>query len=149
MTPAPEANSDTTEKVAITANEIKISPDDVDSDGFISIWNIASCTCDGDIVATRELASKLLLFLCKKQSTLVVTSSSNANYLDAWFEREKKLLQDWKPESEFVDVVAQHAEVPADACLRFLKFEKFRSTSKYTATRAQRKLWFEEMWSVG
>ena len=148
-TPQPDLSSDVAVKNVEGPKEITISPADVDSDGFVSIWNIACSTCDSDIEATRELAAKLLIFLCKKQSTLVVTSSNNASYLDNWFERDKKLLQDWKPESEFVDVVSQHADVPADACLKFLENQGFKSTSNYTATRAQRLVWFQEMWSVG
>ncbi len=148
-TPKPDSTSDAAANEVAGPKKITISAADVDSDGFVSIWNIACATCDNDTKATRELAAKLLLFLCKKQSTLVVTSSSNAEYLDNWFEREKKLLQDWKPESEFVDVVSQHADVPADACLRFLENEGFNSTTNYTVTRAQRLVWFQEMWNIG
>jgi hypothetical protein len=141
-TPSPDAPPTGPTKVVILAS-------DVDSDGFVSIWSIASATCGGETIPTRGLAARLLIFLCKKKSTMVVTSSANASYLDSWLERDKKLLQDWKPESEFVDVVAQHAEVPADACLKFLDNEGFNFTSNYTATRAQRLEWFTEMWSVG
>ncbi len=129
--------------------KISIPSEEVDSDGFISIWNIASASRSGDAAETRALASKLLLFLCKKQCDFVVTSTANAEYLDNWFERENRVLYDWKPESEFVDVVAQHAEVPASAFLSFLKNEKFDPATNHNATRAVRVKWFQEQWSVG
>lgn len=128
---------------------ITIAPDDLDSDGFVSIWNVASASRNGDPQAVRELASRLLLFLCKKQCDFVVTSSANAEYLDNWFEREKAVLYNWKPDSEFVDVVAQHAEVPGNALLAFLKNEKFDPAVNHNATRAVRVKWFQETWSVG
>ncbi len=130
------------EKVTIVAPE-------ADEDGFVTIWNVASASCDDDLSATRELAAKLLLFLCKKKCDFVVTSSTNAEYLDSWFERDSKLLYDWKPGSEMVDVVSQHAEVPAAGLILFLKNNKFDPTTNYTATRAVRVDWFREMWCVG
>ncbi len=95
--------------------EIKATETDADEDGFISIWNIASASCDGDLEKTRALAAQLLGFLCKKDCDFVVVSTTDAEYLDAWFERDNKLLYDWKPESETVDVLSQHAEVPREA----------------------------------
>ena len=130
------------EKITITAPEI-------DSAGFVTIWNVAAASCGDELTATRDLASKLLLFLCKKKCDFVVTSSTNAEYLDSWFERDSKLLYDWKPGSEFVDVVSQHAEVPAAGLLLFLKNNKFDPAANYTATRAVRLDWFREMWCVG
>ncbi|XZE54105.1 hypothetical protein SH139x_000053 [Planctomycetaceae bacterium SH139] len=129
--------------------EITFLPSDVDEDGFISIWNVAATSCGNDTVAARQLAASLLCFLCKKKCDFVVTSSSNAEYLTDWFERDNKLLYDWKPESEFVDIVAQHAEVPADTLLLFLKNKKFDPAAKYTATRASRVEWFEQQWCTG
>ncbi len=130
------------EKVTIVAPE-------ADEDGFVTIWNVASKSCDENLTATRELAAKLLLFLCKKKCDFVVTSSTNAEYLDSWFERDSKLLYDWKPDSEMVDVVSQHAEVPASGLMLFLKNNKFDPSANYTATRAVRLDWFREMWCVG
>ncbi|MEM0926174.1 MAG: hypothetical protein AAGJ83_09090, partial [Planctomycetota bacterium] len=57
--------------------EFKISPEDQDEHTFVSIWNIASATCDGDLAETRALASKLLNFLCKRDCDFVVCSSAN------------------------------------------------------------------------
>ncbi|TWT84481.1 hypothetical protein CA13_59600 [Planctomycetes bacterium CA13] len=134
----------------LTLADIKASPEDMDEDGFVSLWNIASHTCDQDIVQARELASKLLCFLCKKNCDFVVTSSTNAQYLDEWFERDTKILYDWKPGSELVDVVAQHAEVPYEPFRSFLTNQKFvPTTAKYTATRNARVEWFQQMWCVG
>ncbi len=129
--------------------KIRVSSEDVDKDGYVSIWNIASFTADKDLEATREIAAKLLCFLCKKKCDFVVTSTSNAEYLDNWFERDKKLLHDWKPASEHVDVVSQHAEVPAEAFLVFLQNQRFNPVTKYNPTRAERLEWFQEMWCVG
>ncbi|GAA5509885.1 hypothetical protein [Novipirellula caenicola] len=136
--------------LGLTLSDIKAAPEDIDDDGFVSIWNIAANACNKNTVQARELAAKLLCFLCKKQCDFVVTSGSNAEYLDQWFERDNKLLYDWKPESETVDVVAQHAEVPHDAFVSFLQNNKFDPVNgKYTATRAVRVQWFQEMWCVG
>lgn len=139
-----EASVEIAEPVVIT-----MSLGEVDEDGFASVWSIASASCDGDIEQTRALAAKLLLFLCKKKCDFIVTSSSNAEYLANWFEREKKLMYDWKPESEFVDVVSQHAEVPGQTLMLFLKNKGFDPNGKYNATRAERVAWFEEAWCVG
>jgi hypothetical protein len=129
--------------------EFKISPENQDEDGFVSIWNIASATCGGDQSETRALAAKLLNFLCKKECDFVVCSSTDAQYLDEKFESENKLLYDWKPDSEYVDILSQHAEVPANAFLSFLKTRKFNPSTKYNPRRADRIQWFTEMWNVG
>jgi hypothetical protein len=143
-TPEDQADVQTETPVPIT-----MQTGDVDEDGFTTIWNVAAASTGGDIETTRALASRLLLFLCKKNCDFVVTSSNNAEYLTNWFERDTKLLYDWKPESEFVDVVAQHAEVPAETLMLFLKNKGFSPDGKYTATRAVRVKWFEEAWCVG
>lgn len=127
----------------------KVAPDALDEDGFVSLWSIASATCDGDVEQTRELAAKLLGFLCKRQCDFVVVSTTDAEYLDQWFERDNKLLYDWKPESETVDILAQHAEVPYEAFLLFLETRKFKPSGNYSPRRADRVQWFTEMWNVG
>ena len=128
---------------------LSISLGEVDEDGFASIWSIAAASTGGEQDATRALAARLLLFLCKKKCEFVVTSSNNAEYLQNWFERDPKLLYDWKPESEFVDVVSQHAEVPGETLLLFLGNKGFNPEGKYNATRAERVSWFQEAWCVG
>ena len=129
--------------------EFKISPDDQDKDSFVSIWNIASATCNGDLAETRALASKLINFLCKRDCDFVVCSSTNIEYLDEKFESDNKILYDWKPESEHVDIITQHAEVPGRAFMSFLKTHKFNPETKYNPRRADRVEWFNERWSVG
>ena len=129
--------------------QFKIRDKDQDENGFVSVWNIASATCGGKKADTRALAAKLLNFLCKKECDFVVCSSTDAEYLDGKFEEEKKLLYDWKPESEYVDILSQHAEVPANAFMAFLKTRKFNAVTKYNPRRADREEWFQNMWSVG
>ena len=129
--------------------EFKISADDQDEHGFVSIWNIASATCDGQLEPTRALASKLLNFLCKRDCDFVICSSADADYLDKKFETDKKILYDWKPESEHVDIISQHAEVPGKAFMSFLKTHKFNPNTKYNPRRADRVEWFTNRWSVG
>ena len=133
----------------LTEIEIKATPSDLDENGFVSIWNIASASCDGDLELTRALAAQLLCFLCKKDCDFVVVSTTDAEYLDAWFERDNKLLYDWKPESEMVDALAQHAEVPCQAFLTYLSNNKFNPKTKYSPRRVDRVEWFTNRWSVG
>ena len=129
--------------------EFRISPDDQDANGFVSIWNIASATREGDLEETRALASKLLNFLCKKECDFIVCSSTDIEYLEDKFETDNKILYDWKPESEHVDMIAQHAEVPATAFMAFMKTRKFSAVTKYNPRRSDRVEWFNEKWCVG
>ena len=129
--------------------EIKATETDADEDGFISIWNIASASCEGNLDKTRALAAQFLGFLCKKDCDFVIVSTTDAEYLDAWFERDNKLLYDWKPESETVDVLAQHAEVPREPFLSYLTNQKFNPKTKYSPKRADRVEWFTNKWSIG
>jgi hypothetical protein len=129
--------------------EITARPDDMDDDGFVSLWNIASATCGGDLDKTRALASQFLGFLCKKKCDFVLASTTDAEYLDAWFERDNKLLYNWNADSEMVDVVSQHAEVPFPSFLLFLENNRFNPTAKHSPKRADRVQWFTDMWCVG
>ena len=99
--------------------------------------------------ATRALAAKLLGFLCQKGCDFVVVSTTDAEYLDAWFERDSKLLYDWQPDSEKVDVLSQHAEVPFEALVVFLKNHKFNPEANYSPKRADRLEWFSNQWNLG
>jgi hypothetical protein len=128
---------------------IKIDPETVDEDGFVSIWNVAATTMGGKTELARVLASKMLGFLCKHQCDFVFASSTDANYLDQWFERDTSLLYDWSPTSEKVDVVTQHAQVPSKALVRFLKEKKFDATKNYSPRRADRVQWFSDQWCIG
>jgi len=129
--------------------EFTVSPTDVDEDQFVSIWNIASSTMGGNAVQTRTLASRLLGFLCKHRCGLLTVSSTDAKYLDDWFERDNSLLYDWKPESEKVDVLSQHAYVPFDAFCNFVRANKFKSDQNHSPRRADRVDWFTNDWNVG
>lgn len=129
--------------------EIQASPEDLDEDGFVSIWNVASASCGGDLVKTRAFAAQLLGFLCKKNCDFVVVSTTDAEYLDSWFERDNKLLYDWNFDSETVDVVAQHAEVPFTPLVLFLSNNKFNPRTKHSPRRADRVEWFTNRWNIG
>ncbi len=102
-----------------------------------------------NLESTRALAAKLLNFLCQRNCDFVVVSTTDAEYLDAWFERDNKLLYDWKPESEKVDVLSQHAEVPFEALAGFMANQKFNPSTNYKPNRAQRVEWFTNKWSLG
>lgn len=128
---------------------IQFDPDTVDSDGFVSLWNVASVTMKSDLHRTRALASRFLGFLCKHQCTFVVASSSDAKYLDERFERDNKLLYNWAIDSENVDVLSQHAYVPAQSFLDFLKKKKFDPASNYSPRRVDRVKWFTDDWCIG
>ncbi len=129
--------------------EIKAAPSDIDEDGFVSIWNVASESCGGDRANTRALAAQLLGFLCKKSCDFVVVSTTDAEYLDAWFERDNKLLYDWNHDSEMVDVVAQHAQIPFSTFVSYLELQRFNPKAKHSPRRADRVEWFTEQWCVG
>lgn len=131
------------------AISIQFDPDSVDGDGFVSLWNVASATMNADLHRTRALASRFLGFLCKHQCSFVVASSSDAKYLDERFERDNKLLYNWSIDSENVDVLSQHAYVPAASFLSFLKKKKFDPSANYSPRRADRVKWFADDWCIG
>lgn len=149
--PAAESNPQEVSEPAdpIAEAVIAIDPETVDDDGFVSIWNVAASTMQGNTEQARVIAAKLLGFLCKYECDFVFTSSTDAEYLDGWFERDTSLLYDWSPQSEKVDVVAQHAQVPAKALLRFLKHKKFDPSKNYNPRRADRVRWFSDQWCIG
>ncbi len=128
---------------------LQYNKEDVDEHGFTSVWNVASATCEGDQARTREMAGRMLGFLCKKEYEHVLVSSTDAQYLDEWFEREKAILYNWKPDAETTDAITQHAQVPAASMISFLKREKFKPTANYSPRRADRVAWFQEKWGVG
>lgn len=148
------SNSDIAEdakpSIDIDANvEIVIDPESIDEDGYVSLWSAASATMGADLPRTRALASRFLGFLCKHQCDFVVASSSDAKYLDERFERDTSLLYSWTVDSENVDVVSQHAYVPAEGFKQFLKKRKFSAASNYSPKRADRVKWFTDEWCVG
>jgi len=129
--------------------EFSVESTDVDEDQFVSIWNVAASTMGGDATQARALASKILGFLCKHRCSLVTSSPSDVKYLDEWFERDNSLLYDWKPESDKVDVVSQHAYVPFDLFRNFLLQHKFLGDKNYSPRRVDRVEWFTNDWNVG
>jgi hypothetical protein len=128
---------------------IRFDPETIDGDGFVSIWNVAAATMDNNTENARVLASKLLGFLCKHQCDFVFASSTDASYLDERFERDNSLLYDWSAQSEKVDILSQHAQVPAKALVRFLKEKKFDATKNHSPRRADRVEWFTNQWCIG
>lgn len=147
MTTEPTEKAETEEVVPDVT--LQYSKDDVDDNGFTTVWNVAAATCEGDQARTREMAGRILGFLCKKEYEHIVISSTDAKYLDEWFEREKAILYNWKGDSETTDAITQHAHVPAASMISFLKREKFKSTANYSPRRADRVAWFQEKWGVG
>ncbi|MFT5522550.1 MAG: hypothetical protein ACI9HK_000494 [Pirellulaceae bacterium] len=137
------------ESQELLVENIKVPAEQIDEDGFVTLWKVASSTVDGDIPQTRDLASRLLGFLCKHKCNFVVASSTDINYLEEWFERDNKLLYDWKPVSEMVDVVSQHVSVPYAAFSSFIRSHKFKPTTAYAPKRADRVAWFTDDWNVG
>ena len=129
--------------------ELTVEPTDVDEDQFVSIWNEAASTMRGDATRARFLASKFLGFLCKHRCAFMTASPTDVKYLDEWFERDNSLLYDWKPESEKVDVIAQHVHVPFDLFRNFLQKHKFQADKNYSPRRADRVEWFTNDWNVG
>lgn len=128
---------------------LKVDDSNLDENGFASIWNVAMATVEGDSTMARTMASKMIGFLCKHRCDFVIVSPSDAKYLDEWYERDNSLLNDWKPESDKVDVITQHAHVPYKAFVRFLEDKKFSQDKNYSPTRANRVDWFTNDWSVG
>ena len=137
------------ETIDLSNLEFKVEPADLDEDQFASLWNVASSTMGGDVVQTRMLASKFLGFLCKHRCALMASTPTDAKYLDEWFERDNSLLYDWKPESEKVDVLSQHVQVPFDLFRNFLIDHKFNAEKNYAPRRADRVEWFTNEWNVG
>lgn len=133
----------------LAGRELVATSDVLDEDNYATIWNIASSTAEGDYDLTRHLANALLGFLCKNRFPYVVASNTDLQYLDEWFERDNKLLYDWTPQSEMVDVVAQHACVPFDTLIQFLQNNRFKPDGKYSAKRSLRVEWFKSDWNVG
>ena len=129
--------------------ELTALPADMDDDQFVSLWNTASATMDADTTKSRELASKLLGFLCKHRCEFLVISPSDARYLDDWFERDNTLLYNWNADSERVDVVSQHLLAPFDLLVSFLKNHKFKFEKNYSPRRADRVEWFTNDVNVG
>ncbi len=132
--------------------ELAVDEDDLDEHGFASVWRIAATTMGGEsnMAGTREMAGRLLGFLCKKEYEYVVASSTDLEYLDGWFERDKAILYNWKgDDSGTTDAITQAAYVPAKAMISYLQRERFKPTANYSPRRADRIEWFQEKWGIG
>jgi len=129
--------------------EIIVNPGDLDDDGFTSLWNIASASSGRETRQTRHLACKLLSFLCIKRCGFVVVSPTDAEYLDDWLEREEQLMCNWSPDNDRVDLIAQHACVPADVVLKYLKSYEFKPSASYNPRKSTKLAWINDDWNVG
>lgn len=69
--------------------------------------------------------------------------------MDDWFERDNSLLCDWKPDSDKIDVLAQHVYAPFDLLRKFLHENKFQGDKNYSPRPADRVEWFTNDWNVG
>ena len=58
-------------------------------------------------------------------------------------------FNDWKAESDKVEVLTQHACVQYESFLGFLASKKFNVEKNYSPTRANRLDWFSNDWNVG
>ncbi|MEL6895194.1 MAG: hypothetical protein AAFP90_03750 [Planctomycetota bacterium] len=140
---------DVEEKEDVMDVKLGFSTDDADEHGFVSIWNLARESCDGSQENTRTLAGKMLGFLCKQKAEFVVISTADAEYLDGQFEQSNKLLYDWKPGSEFIDIIAQHAEVYGKSAIKLMERKKFSVEKNYAPRRVDRVEWFQDTWKIG
>ena len=128
--------------------EAKVHPDNLE-EGYASIWDIAFATTGKDEDEARRLAGLFLGFLCKMKFEYMVMTADQAKYLDRQLEKDEDLMGNWKPESEWVDVVAQNASVPFDVFANFLKAKKFDPAGRYNPRKATRINWFQNLWNVG
>ncbi len=121
-----------------------------DEDGYITLWRLAQDSLGyvRSHQTIRELASRLLNFLCKEQYPYVLLAGHDADYLDEMAERDEAAFFNWSSDSDKVDMLAQYIKVPADPVVRFLKDNGFNPAESYTARRATRQDWFREGWNV-
>jgi len=138
-----------TDSTESTEFSIKIDEKDLDENGFVSVWNIANASTERDYEKARLIASKFIGFLCKQRADFVVVTPSDAKYLDEYYEKNNALLNNWKPDSDTVDIITQHAHVPHDVFTRLLTKKKFSPDKNYSPTRKVRLEWFTNEWSVG
>ena len=131
---------------------LSIDSQKVDADGFIRLWDLAACTPTGDKRSdseTRVLAGKLLGFLCKLRYENVLVTQHAATYLQDRFERNEQVLYNWSPETDNIDLVAQHIEVPAQEVIKLLAKKRFDPQENYNPRRSSRLEWFNNDWKVG
>lgn len=122
----------------------KVADDHIDEEGFATVWNICADTVGTDLTQVRDVAGRVLGFLCKHNAEFVVATSNNVEYLDEKFEQDKKVLYDWKKESEMVDLFAQHVEVHFETLRLFLANRRYKPDANYSPVRKDRVAWFQE-----
>jgi hypothetical protein len=134
------------------ADLVGVDSQKVDADGFIKLWDLAACKGDGEKRSddeTRELAGKLLGFLCKLRYENVLVTQHAANYLQDRFERNEGVLFNWSPDTDNIDLIAQHIEVPAQEVVKLLAKKRFDPQENYNPRRSSRLEWFNNDWKVG
>ena len=121
-----------------------------DEDGYITLWRLAEDSLGyvRSSQTVRDLASRLLNFLCKNRYPYVLLVGHDADFLDEQAERDEAAFFNWSGDSDKVDMIAQYIKVPADSVTRFLKEKGFSAAENYSARRATRQTWFKENWNV-
>jgi hypothetical protein len=121
-----------------------------DEDGYITLWRLAEDSLGyvRSNQTVRELASRLLNFLCKQRFSYVLLPKHDADYLDEMAERDEAAFFNWSPENAKVDLIAQCIKVPAEPLLRFLKENRFSAAESYSTRRTTRQEWFTNEWNV-
>ncbi len=121
-----------------------------DDDGYITLWTLAqeSLGYTRSSQTVRDLASRLLNFLCRNRYRYVLLAGHDADFLDEQAERDESAFFNWSPDSDKVDLIAQYIKVPAAPVARFLKENGFNAAESYSARRATRQEWFKDDWNV-
>jgi hypothetical protein len=121
-----------------------------DEDGYITLWRLAEDSLGyvRSAQTIRELASRLLNFLCKHRYPYVLVVGHDADFLDEQAERDEAAFFNWSGDSDKVDLIAQYIKVPAEPLARFLKEKGFNAAESYSARRATRQEWFKDDWKV-
>lgn len=129
---------------------LTLNINNTDEDGYITLWTLAqgSLGYTRSNQTVRELASRLLNFLCKHRYPYVLVAGHDADYLDEMAERDEAAFFNWSPESDKVDLIAQYIKVPAEAVTRFLTANGFNAAEAYSARRSTRQEWFRDDWNV-
>jgi hypothetical protein len=121
-----------------------------DEDGYITLWRLAEDSL-GYVRSSqtiRDLASRLLNFLCRHRYPYVLLAGHDADYLDEMSERDEAAFFNWSPDNDKVDLICQCIKVPGEPLLKFLKEKGFSAAEGYAARRATRQEWFTNDWNV-
>jgi hypothetical protein len=121
-----------------------------DEDGYLTLWRLTEDSL-GYVRSSqtiRELASRLLNFLCRHRYPYVLLAGHDADYLDEMAERDEAAFFNWSPDNDKVDLIAQCIKVPGEPLARFLKEKGFSAAESYSARRSTRQEWFANDWNV-